>query len=299
MKKIRNLLITGLAGISLGIGASYLFAATGGPTDTPPKGNLDAPITALSGNQTIAGSLTVNTGSSVNGLIVPRGAILAQGSGALVTPPAGLKVVTVGKMGADKYCDQTNTNCIDPASAGGSGGVDDLPVGTVSMFDTPSCPAGWASFGALAGRFPRGVANGSTLTGQVGYKCPTYSTDEPNRSSYRVACFPDTTASGDCNGREVGSPRETCRYKISKDGRGINCRDFGWSYAQCDIALFGQVPALGVQGGHETHIHTFSTGVALELHNSVPRNNVDLYHVETDAASNRPPSRNVLYCIKK
>ncbi|MES2409085.1 MAG: hypothetical protein V4509_02150 [Patescibacteria group bacterium] len=125
----KKTLITFFIGLIIG-SVSFSYAAWTAPTDTPPNGNVAAPINVSNLAQDKAGVLTT-------------GGLGVFGS-ALITSTAGYKLPTTlqlgvnGKVGATAYCDQNGNNCV--ATLGGGGGASVGTGGTdwkdISLSDT-------------------------------------------------------------------------------------------------------------------------------------------------------------------
>ena len=102
--------------------AVFYVVAWTEPGQTPPQGNVPAPINVGPTGQSKAGGLILNTGGAVNGLIIDKG----------------------------NLCLGTDCRSSWPNPVG-------VPSGMISMFDT-NCPTGWTRFAALDNRVPRGAA---------------------------------------------------------------------------------------------------------------------------------------------
>ncbi len=109
------------------------------PGQTPPGGNLGAPINTGESTQVKAGSLGLNAVGTADSI------------GLLMN----------GKAQADDFCLKSDpTKCL---SGGGS-----APSGAVMFFNLSSCPSGWSELTAARGRYPVGLPSGGTLAGTQG-----------------------------------------------------------------------------------------------------------------------------------
>lgn len=135
-----------LIGITLGLMVQFVRAWTE-PTETPPGGNLGAPINTSSIWQTKWGKMFINND-------------LWQAGQQLV---ANWGLWVGGKVQADDFClNSDTTKCL--TNAGGGGGV---PSGAVMFFNLGSCPSGWHSFGGANGRYIVGGGSIGTSVGQA------------------------------------------------------------------------------------------------------------------------------------
>ncbi len=151
--KIKSPLVARVVALSgLFLGAFALAVAAGtwtSPTQTPPDGNVSAPVNVGGGGtgtdrypQIKTGILTLNNLVAVN-MNVASGTINTAGS-----------VLTNDGNGNASW-----------ASGGGSGSI---PSGAIMAFDLGSCPSGWSIYTKAQGRFVLGFLPG------VGLAYPDY-----------------------------------------------------------------------------------------------------------------------------
>ena len=121
------------------LGASYASALWQGPTQTPPGGNVAAPLNIGNNAQIKEGNLTLNASNSfLNGLLVPYGNV------GIGTASPTAKLHLGGTAGTDgiRFPDGTLQTT---AGAG-------APTGAVLAFNLSSCPSGWSEYTGARGR---------------------------------------------------------------------------------------------------------------------------------------------------
>ncbi|MES2409083.1 MAG: hypothetical protein V4509_02140 [Patescibacteria group bacterium] len=147
----KKTLITFFIGLIIG-SVSFSYAAWTAPTDTPPNGNVAAPINVSNLAQDKAGVLTTG------GLGVFGSELITTTAG--YTLPSNLNLGVNGYVGAKGYCDEKGKNCVTTLG-GSSGGVStsggapiicggwDVKYGTSSPINgwgcgsSATCPSGY------------------------------------------------------------------------------------------------------------------------------------------------------------
>ncbi len=110
-------LATLVVGVLLAAGGSYLFAAWSGPTQTPPNGNVEAPVNVGPVGQEKLGMFAALGGVFRNGGLSINTSLLSDGSAS--PNGAALKLDVEGAVGATKYCDENGENCFTARGGGG------------------------------------------------------------------------------------------------------------------------------------------------------------------------------------
>lgn len=129
--------------------APFVFSFTE-PSQSPPGGNVAAPLNVGATGQSKEGGLILNTGGAANGLLVDKG---FMGIGTL-SPSFKLHV-----KGGDINVENGKLK---------EGGNIIMPTGAVLYFNLTSCPAGWSELTAARGRYIVGLQSGGSLGTAVG-----------------------------------------------------------------------------------------------------------------------------------
>ncbi len=164
--------------LTLGIGASTLYAAWNTPTGNPPTPNVSTPINVSGTAQTKTGgltlrSLTVTVSALLNGSFLAPGFSDSNNTGYYLNPEW---VNRFYQINADRYCDQNGANCI--TNPGAASGLRMCRVclnsnygGTVCTgYSGPSSP-GWKTSpatGIISSHGDHGNSHGSL---QMGLEC--------------------------------------------------------------------------------------------------------------------------------
>lgn len=120
------------------------------PSQSPPNGNVSAPLNVGSTGQSKEGGIIFNTGGAANGLLVDKGLV---GIGTLT--PAFKLHVKDGDINVQNGKLRENSNPL-------------LPTGAVLYFNLTSCPGGWSELTAARGRYIVGLQSGGDLAATVG-----------------------------------------------------------------------------------------------------------------------------------
>ena len=162
------------------VGIVTFASAWTSPTQTPPNGNVAAPLNSGSTGQVKTGGLTVGSGSVTYGLLVPNGNV---GIGT-TTPTSKLSVegsVNVtgginlagslllnGSAGTSGYVLKSQGAGTLPQWASVSSVDGGVPAKAVMPFNLATCPTGWTEFTSGRGRYIVGKPLNGTLAQGAG-----------------------------------------------------------------------------------------------------------------------------------
>ncbi len=190
-------------GLLLAAGGSYLFAAWSGPTQTPPNGNVEAPVNVGPVGQEKLGMFAALGGVFRNGGLSINTSLLSDGSAS--PNGAALKLDVEGAVGATKYCDENGENCFT-ARGGGGGGIKPTWV------HIP--PGGWYGYGTTM-YYPDDRGNPELICRRAGF----------------------TTFAGSC--RNVRVPGQETRGSVAANDMDNGSGPKGWEKGWHIICMWG------------------------------------------------------------
>jgi len=254
-----------LVGIAVVVAMTFVANAFTEPTQSPPSGNVSAPLNTSGTTQTKTGKLNFTWFEDQNQ------------PGYYVDPGGTSKFnkINLGGVVRSSW----------PSSGGG------IPSGMIAIFDT-SCPSGWTRFSALDGRYPRGAASyGSTGgSGSHSHSGTTASAGSHSHSGTTASAgshsHSGTTASA---GSHSHSITVTSPFNYVSTAPGAY-----WAYAGQQDRFQTPTSSAG------SHNHSFSTNSTGSHNHSFSTNSTGSHShtFSTNAVSNIDPYRNVVFCKK-